>query len=242
MLSKWDDLDYTALFTLFVPIMGPSFGKDVRDQRMSITLNYLFEQVGFEIYLEWARNDYSPNIEYLIRYPFHTQAYTVGASKAFSFSSPQFKGELFFEITNLESSRDYESIGATTFYAHHLITQGHTNRGQWIGAGMGTGGNSQYLGFTLYHPLGYSGLFVHRQNVNNDYIWFSNMGQPISDKRENEYKLKSILSGGIRNYINIFNHFGITTDIIISKIGNPQYVRNTQAWNFHVALGVKSSF
>lgn len=64
------------------------------------------------------------------------------------------KGEMLLEITNLECSQDYDRVISwySTFYAHHIITQGHTNRGQWLGAGIGTGENSQYLGFKLYFP------------------------------------------------------------------------------------------
>jgi hypothetical protein len=61
---------------------------------------------------------------------------------------------------------------STTFYAHHLITQGHTNQGQWLGAGIGTGGNSQYLGFKLYFSRGYGSFFIQRRNPDLDYTWF----------------------------------------------------------------------
>lgn len=37
---------------------------------------------------------------------------------------------------------------------------------------MGTGGNSQYIGFKLYYPHGYWSLSFRRNNPDMDYSWF----------------------------------------------------------------------
>lgn len=171
MLSKWKDKDWRSIFTLLIPFMQSSAGTDDRDQRASITFDYLFPSVGLDIYFEWGKNDYSVPIKF-IRYPFHTQGYTIGLKKTFRIL-PQLKGEILLEHTNVEASKDYLAfISATTFYAHHKIIQGHTNKGQWLGPGIGTGGNSQYLGCKLYYPKGTSVLFLQRVNPDNDLTWF----------------------------------------------------------------------
>jgi hypothetical protein len=69
---------------------------------------------------------------------------------------------------------DYDRLigWSSTFYAHHIVTQGYTNQGQWLGTGIGTGGNSQYLGFKLYFLKGYGQFFIQRRNPDLDYSWY----------------------------------------------------------------------
>lgn len=172
MLSHWNDRNTYTMLGIFVPGISnlTSGGKDDSDQRFSVTFDYLIEKVGFEIYYEWARNDFSPNMDFIIRYPFHTQGWTFGIKKAFDLSY-ELKLAILLEISNLECSADYDRLinWFSTFYAHHKITQGYTNRGQWLGAGMGTGGNSQYLGVNLLHKKGKLSVFAQRQNPDMDY-------------------------------------------------------------------------
>ena len=171
MLSKWDDISSYSLSRIYIPKMNG--GTDVADQRFSFTFDYALPKAGFEVYLEWARNDFSPNMDYIIRYPYHTQAWTFGAEKAFNIS-PKYGLKVLLELTYLENSADYDRLinWYTTFYSHYQITQGHTNRGQWLGAGIGTGGNSQYLGLEFFHPKGYVTLFAQRRNPDLDYTMY----------------------------------------------------------------------
>lgn len=174
MLSKWNDKTFYTLFRIYNLGLdsGYSGGGDESDQRISISFDYLLKPVGLELYLEWAKNDFSPNLDSYIRYPYHTQGWTFGGRKSFNL---QFglKGELKVELTSLECSADYLLFDrACTFYAHHIITQGYTNGGQWLGAGIGTGGNSQYLGFTTYFNSGSITLFGQRRNPDLDYTMF----------------------------------------------------------------------
>lgn len=170
MLSKWEAKNYRSLLTLLIPTMDTSAGYDENDQRASIVVDYLFPVIGLDLFFEWARNDFSPGNPLV--YPFHTEAYTVGLTKTINFKRNLY-GEILFELTKLEATPDYiVSGGQTTFYSHHLISHGHTNGGQWLGAGIGTGGNSQFIGFKLIYKKGYGLLFLQRQNPDLDYFWF----------------------------------------------------------------------
>ncbi|MDR2410351.1 MAG: capsule assembly Wzi family protein, partial [Bacteroidales bacterium] len=240
MLSKWNDLDYVSAFTLFVPFMDKSAGEDKRDQRASVVFSYVFSKVGAELYFEWARNDFTAILDHLVQYPFHSQAYTFGFRKNFLFST-SLQGELLLEITNLESSRDFELEWPTTFYAHHIITQGYTNRGQWLGAGTGTGGNSQYLGFAIFYNKGYFNIFAQRQSIDNDYIWFMHMGEPIAVKSQDEWKMKAQISFGVDNSIYINRNLGFFSNIIFSYIYKPTYNENeSPVQNWYFAVGIKT--
>ena len=199
MLSKWDKMNFGSIFTLLVPFMDSSAGKDENDQRASIILDYLLPLAGINLYLEWGRDDYSPGLDYVIRYPFHTEGYTLGVRKSLLFSNT-LKGEILLEITKLECSQDYDRLinWYSTFYSHSIITQGHTNRGQWLGAGIGTVGNSQYLGLKLYFPKGYGSLFIQRRNPDLDYTWYID-----SKNYPKEGETKDIAEGNIRAFFDI---------------------------------------
>jgi hypothetical protein len=203
MLSKWNDMNYEAVFTLLWPFMETSAGSDNNDQRASIVIDYLLPAVGLDIYLEWARNDFSPNLDYVLRYPFHTAGYTFGIKKNIPLNN-LFRGEILLEVTHLECSQDYDRLidWSATFYAHGIITQGHTNSGQWLGAGMGTGGNSQYLGFKLYYPKGYGQFFIQRRNPDLDYTYFID-----SKKYPEEYNKGNWVA---ESNIRLFLDFGVS--------------------------------
>ena len=221
MLSKWDNHNYFgALGTIVIPIMSNKFGEDTDDQRASVIIDYLLPVVGIDIYLEWGRNDFSGNIDSVIRYPFHTQGYTFGTKKSLLFSST-LKGEILLELTNLECSQDYDRVipWYSTFYAHQKITQGHTNRGQWLGAGIGTGGNSQYLGFKLYFPKGYGNIFFQRRNPDLDYTWYIDSKNP--GEYDAEWNIRAFFDIGISGQYYFIPYFSINSSLVFRDEHNP---------------------
>ena len=192
MLSKWNDISPYSMFTLLIPSMDKAAGYDQNDQRASIVANYEIPKGGINFYIEWAKNDYNTGFDNLIRYPFHTQAFTFGFDKALKYTDKLW-AELLCEISYLETSMDYHFFydwGGTgnNFYSHHIITQGYTNNGQYIGAGIGSGGNAQYLGFKIYHPQGSVNLFVQRANPDLNYSYF----QDNAEDKTNDEKKQSI--------------------------------------------------
>jgi len=187
--------------------MESSAGKDESDQRASLSAEYSIPNAGFDLYVEWGRNDFSPSLDTIIRYPFHTQAYTIGGIKKLVLPLIRLTGEFFLELSNLESSRDYELIAwNTTFYSHGIILQGYTNQGQWLGAGMGTGGNSQSIGLKVFHNSGSIRFLIQRINPDNDYVWYySSDGDGISKaKDESRFKTDIILGISGVYYLNEF--------------------------------------
>ena len=190
MLSKWDNINPYTLFEVLIPGMKSSAGSDESDQRASITVDYILPLVGLKVYLEWGRNDFQAADGNFLRYPFHTQSWTVGSEKNFYFDDNIY-AKLLIELTYLECSHDYGTTYTwfTTFYAHHKITQGYTNKGQWLGAGIGTGGNSQYVGFELFYPKGKSRLSLQRINPDLDYIYYVNPNRVGSCS----YKMNTLL-------------------------------------------------
>lgn len=155
--------------------VAKKYGAYGEDQKISFTADYLLEKVGMEFYSEIGVDDYLDSgldfYEYA-RYPFHTMSYTVGLQQCITISeSKNLYGKINFEWNNTEPSQDYQMWGTYNFATHSQIIQGYTNRGQFLGSGIGYGGNSQHLSFTLYSPHGYDRFFIGRNNPDNAYIF-----------------------------------------------------------------------
>ncbi len=253
MLSKWNEISPYSLFRIYVPEMNGD--SDAADQRFSLTFDYVFPIIGFEIYLEWARNDFSPSMDYLIRYPYHTQAWTFGAEKAFKFSK-RYGLKVLLELTYLENSADYDRLidWYATFYSHGEISQGHTNLGQWLGAGIGTGGNSQYLGFEFYYPRGSVTLFGQRRNPDLDYTMYIDSRKYAENYEKGiwsaEGNIRAILDFGIAATYYINKNMPVSARLVFEDEHNPLNVSTTEGneadskhrYNFNISLGVKYIF
>lgn len=244
MLSKWNDMDGYSLFEILVPSLGTSGGDDISDQRFSATVDYVLPKVGMELYFEWARNDFSPNLDFIIRYPFHTQGWTLGAKKAFDLPMDM-QLQMILELTHLECSADYDRLidWYSSFYVHHLITQGYTNGGQWLGAGIGTGGNSQYLGFRLYYKRGSVDLFIQRQNPDLDYTMYIDSKNNSNAAEKN---IRTILSFGLSGEYYILQNLRIFGAYIFIDEHNPLNKSNLNGnsnhrYNNNLQLGIKLS-
>ena len=226
--------------------MENSAGKDERDQRASLTVSWMIPRAQAELYVEWARNDFSPSLDHVIRYPFHTQAYTVGGQKSFTTPFlPNNRHRIVLEITNIESSRDYIFLWKTTFYAHHIIEQGYTNGGQWIGAGIGTGGNSQYIALETFYEKGSTRVFFQRVNPDNDYVWFMDFNSPHEVIKLHEQKIRADLSLGIQGNYFISDMLQLSYSAVVTDSHNYNYENNSSSihrYNIHLATGLTFTF
>lgn len=243
MLSKWDNLSKRSLFGIFLPKLDSGFGSDKNDQRFSFSVDYLMPKSNLELYVEWGYNDYYSNLYKFIRYPFHTRGITAGINKAFQLKNKN-SIEFLFEYTNLESSRDYELIDwVTTFYAHHIITQGHTNKGQWLGAGIGTGGNSQYFGIKYRTSKTGWTVFLQRRNPDLDYTWYKDDN---SDKRT-ESSTRAMLNTGLELLYFITPSIQLTGSAILNRNFNQTNDSDdkrgdSQRYNFVYQFSIKYNF
>jgi hypothetical protein len=152
----------------------------------------------------------------------------VGLRKEIPLFLDYLKGELLFEWSNLEMSQDFQFQGPSTFYAHHQITQGYTNGGQWLGAGIGTGGNSQYLEFKVYYPKGYGLLFWSRANPDNDYVYKDTINTIIPKPSDGGtpdgfFSFKKTISIGIKFSYFIYKNIHIIGGFTYQEITNPYY-------------------
>ena len=146
----------------------------IEDQKASFGFSWVFPQVGLEVYGEIGVDDYVliDGIVAYFRHPFHTNVYTGGLKKTLQIiPEKHIYGELNFEFNWMEMTQDFQLQWLYSFYFHHQIIHGYTNRGQWLGNGTSPGGNSQYLSFTLFYPKGKSSFFISRNNPDSNNIY-----------------------------------------------------------------------
>ena len=222
------------------------------DQKFSFTADYLFPSVGFEIYGEIGTDDYAPGggFKGYQRYLTHTMTYTVGAKKSITISEEKkIYSELVFEWNNTEMSQNYQLVGGYSFGFHYQITQGYTNRGQWLGSGIGYGGNSQHLEYRIYYPKGSTFLCIGRNNPDNNYIYAKAINSNTNEteiKYSHAFKANYYFGATTTYFIN--KNFSATAGAAFDLIINPLYnirnedketVGNDQINNWHFELALK---
>ena len=257
MLSKFADISGYTLFGILIPGLGTDGGSDNSDGRASFTFDWLFQKIGLDIYCEWAKNDFSPGLEYYLKYPFHTSAWTIGLKKNL-FTKAKFASSVIFEINKLECSHDYDFIfseNGATFYGHHMITQGYTNKGQFLGAGIGTGGNSQYLGFKFYYPKGFSTFFIQRRNPDLDYTYWLDAKETEHAKYVAgkgtywpvESNIRAEMSYGINSCYYLRDKIRLNGEFVLTDEMNPtnkstEDFKTIHRINLHISFGIKYIF
>ena len=179
-MFKWDLDNLRYMKRLFTLSKDNSTGTgNDEDQKVAVFIDWKFPKIGFEVYGEFGRDDFSSNED---TNPFHTAIYSVGVKQYIPIKLtklfPKWKkaidlsSELIFEWNDFEMSQDFqlqwEYLG---YYAHGSITQGYTNKGQLLGAGYGSFGNSQFIGWRIYYPKGSTLLFFHRYCPNNNSVY-----------------------------------------------------------------------
>jgi hypothetical protein len=239
----WENLRYII----------PLDANTIEDQKMSLSASWIFPQVGFTVYGEVGIDDYisGDNISRFIRHLFHTNVYAVGLKKTINIvPQKQIFGEIIFEFNWMEMTQDFQFQWPYSFYFHGLIEQGYTNKGQWLGAGSGWGGNSQYMGFKLYYPRGYSSLFIHRSNPDNNYL-YSQAIEDVANHGALSIKIYRTFKGslvfGASSLYHLTKSLNIRGTIAYNPIVNPLY-QNTEdrddiiLHNFIFQIGIQYSF
>lgn len=163
--------------TKYVPVLqgffgnGHSLGYDFQDQLSSIFLRWVLPKSNAEFYFEWARNDRSSFLRDFLMEPEHSRAFIVGGQKLFPLNKPNNYIQTLFEITVLQEPLTYLMRAEPTFYVHFQVVDGYTNMGQYVGAGIGPGSNSQTFDISYIKPKLKVGLKFERLVHNNDFYY-----------------------------------------------------------------------
>lgn len=166
-------------FDGFLPVFGFLYKNKTtdednkrRDQMLSLYVKQSFDKGASNVYLEFARNDHAANLRDFFTDPFHSRAFILGINKAYKLKRRELKFN--FEMTELSRSSKTNPRDAPYWYAHHQVVHGYTNRGQIIGAGIGTGSAMQSLQVDLLNNTNtVSGLGLYRIERNKDFFYES---------------------------------------------------------------------
>ncbi len=246
-LARWKADSLNTIPKLMLVNWSGGGGQDEWDQRVSLGFDLLLPEVGAEFYAEAGLNDYPGNtLTKNIQNPFHSLVYTCGVRKSVTIDAEKkLRGEVIFEWSNLELSPDFQFQWPATFYMHHEVTQGHTNEGQWLGAGIGTGGNSQYLGFRVYsgaQGVDSREIYIHRYNPDNDFKNRETIktGDDVDEIGKNNYR--TILAVGVKSSSRLIGRL----DLLLGLAGILDYCRyydhtdpDAISWNMQVQAGIK---
>jgi hypothetical protein len=236
--KRWSDtLDLNDFLTPFQSIFKFSFGglsdpksNDDRDQILSIVARWVFPESGAEAYFEWARNDYSVNLRDFLLEPDHSRGYTIGFAKRL----PNSNGDVVFqgEIAQLGLSATSQVRDDPTFYVHYVVRQGYSQLGQLIGAGIGPGGESEFLGVDSYSTQGRVGVFVQRV-VHNADAYYQEFAQTESRLGHNVEIL-----GGVSAY-RFFPLFTAGAALTVGRELNRNYIVDNDVTNLNLQIWMR---
>jgi hypothetical protein len=231
-MNKWGDKFWQYAYPGFY---GNTItkGESGEDGKAALTADWLFTKVGLDIYGELGVDDFlSKGVKFYeyARYPWHTVTYTFGLKKSMNVSRKYgLRGMLAFEWNNTEASQDYQMWpgSAYLFGSHYQITQGYTNGGQWLGSGIGYGGNQQKLTFTVYSRHGYEKFIIGRNNPNNNYIWEKGNDDPGTSTTDLAYRyftaFKANFFVGFENLYYVTKDFSLKFQYMYDLVINPLY-------------------
>jgi hypothetical protein len=126
---------------------------------------WAFKGSGLEVYGEYGREDHSYDLRDLVQEPDHQRVYSLGLAKVFSRAGgPNEFSVLRLELMNFElPPLATTGRGEGGIETHSHLQQGHTNRGQLLGANVGVGAAAgSTVRWDRYSASGRWGVFWHR--------------------------------------------------------------------------------
>lgn len=228
--SEWDALDLVK----FIPWkFEKNSGSDPNDAMISVSFDWVFPDIGLNIYADWGRNDNVGSIEGTIVSPEHTQGITVGLAQEL-YSGTDAILILSAESSNLEQERTFLERAAGPWYRHGWSgwTQGYTNEGQLMGAAIGPGSNSQWVQLTWLHPKGMVNFFSQRIAHDKDYYY-----NLVLDEVTDIGAYVEVLTGIDMLYF--YRDFDIYGNVTYSFSYNFNFVENNDISNIYLAMGVR---
>jgi hypothetical protein len=139
------------------------------NQYASVFARWAFPEAGLEVYGEFARNDHWQEWLELIKSPQAAGGWMAGLQKVFPGESVAWR--VLAEAANLVDPIPTQlpnRPGAIHWYTHSQLRQGHTHRGQLLGAPIGPGGRQQVVAIDRYSPAVDLGVEIARSIFNDD--------------------------------------------------------------------------
>lgn len=166
----------------------------------SVFARWVFPASDVEVYGEFARDDFWDGWGDLLQEPEHSAGVTLGLQKLVEIGGGGREQWLRIaaEATSLNFSETQRSRRPEViFYTHSSVVQGHTHRGQLLGAPIGPSSDAQSLEIDWLRQRWLAGFYVERVRYANDIYW-----QALADR----YTTKGHdveVTGGIRGALSL---------------------------------------
>lgn len=108
------------------------------NQLLEVFARWVLPHSGFELSAEYGREDHSEDIRDLEQEPDHSRFYNLGMRKVIALDGASMTA-VRFEAINLQVPSLVQSRAEGQIYLHGVLRQGHTYRGQLLGADVGVG-------------------------------------------------------------------------------------------------------
>lgn len=213
------------------------FGFDENDQILSVFGRWVFPKSGFEFYGEYGVGDHSSDLRDAVVQFKHASGYTVGLQKVFAIGPKLLRANA--ELTRLEAPKSDilrvagdapgYSASPTAFYVNTIVRQGYTHKGQIIGAGIGPGSNSQYVGVDLFTTWGRAGWYAQRVVYDND-LFYSVSNDHTAHQVEFISGVGSLL---------FIRSFELVADVALRRFLNMYYETGNDEWNVTAKIGLR---
>ncbi|MEQ9467189.1 MAG: capsule assembly Wzi family protein [Ekhidna sp.] len=216
-INKFDDTD------------GDPRINDEFDQMGSITMRWLFPEVGFEAYAEYGKNDFGGKIWGTA--PEHARAYTLGISKYIDLT-PSSILKLTYEHTSLDKAKNSIYRPYNSWYSHGIVKSGYTIDGQIIGGGIGTGSVSDVVDAQYFSPKGRLMFRIQRIRFDDDYFF-----EEIQDElnHDHEWTLESAYSQFWGSYL-----VGFGAGLHFRQ--NQYFIKENDKTNLSLSLSITRAF
>jgi len=161
---------------------NPTKAEGADNQLLSVFARWAPPRTGFEAYFEFARDDHWADFVDLMSEPEVSGAFILGFQQVLT------RGERWWriagELSDLGDRLPTVRRRNFTVYTHGQLPQGYTHRGRLLGAAIGPGSNSQYLGVDRFSPTDVRGIFIERVRAHPDAnaeAWLRRYGGAGSD-------------------------------------------------------------
>ena len=167
----------TDYLPVIIPFTKVQLGQDEedqkkRDQLASVFMRWMAPESHMEFYMEYGREDHNYDLTDLVLEPGHLRAYVLGFRKLTPLRNRLNEFiDIQAEITQLEKSvsTSIRAPGSYGWYEHGFIKDGYTHNGQYLGAGIGSGGNMQSMNISWVKNLKRFGFEFKRVGHNEDF-------------------------------------------------------------------------
>jgi hypothetical protein len=135
-------------------LLDPRNGSSIDNQLASAFARWTLARSGFEMYVEYGREDHSVNAYDLLLELDHSAVYGLGLRKAWRSDAAVMA--MRAEIMNFQPSTLLRHRAEGGTYGHTYTRQGHTNRGQLLGAAIGvSSGAGATVVLERFDPVGF---------------------------------------------------------------------------------------